>query len=127
MAVDLAALLLADHDVLEAGQVAVAPVVELPEPELEDQLPPRVVRVAGAVFALQVRARRGHRRSVGDRLEQREDLARLLGPVVLGLALVEAVVVEQRLAQVVAAPLGRRDVDLGEQAVPGSRPPSSRP
>jgi hypothetical protein len=34
MAVDLAAPLLADHDVLEGGQVEVAPVVELPEPQL---------------------------------------------------------------------------------------------
>jgi hypothetical protein len=122
MAVDLAALLLADRDVLEAGQVAVAPVVELPEPKLEDQLPPGVVRVAGAVFALQVRARGGQRRSIGDRLEQGEDLARLLRPVVLGLALIEAIVVEQRLAQIVGAPLVRRDVDLGEQAVPGLAP-----
>ena len=50
MAVDLAALLLADRDVLEAGQVEVAPVVELPEPELEDQLLPGVARVAGAAL-----------------------------------------------------------------------------
>src|SRR5690606_20407703 len=82
-----------------------------------DQFPPGVVRVPGAALRLEMLARRGHRRAVRDRLEQSDGLARLVRTVVLGLALVEPVVVEQRLAALVARPLVRGDAHLGEQAV----------
>ena len=125
MAVDFVTPLLADHDVLEAGKVEVAPDVELPEPEFEDQLLPRVGRVARAVLAFQVRARRDHRRGVRDRLEQREDLARLCRLVVLGLGLIEAIVVEQRLAQIELRRFAAGMLTSANRRCCGSRPPRS--
>ena len=64
-----------------------------------------------------MRAGHGHRRAVGDRVEQIQVLARLLGRGCPRLALIEPVVVEQRLAAVVSRALVLGDLDLDEQAV----------
>ena len=66
-----------------------------------------------------MRARGLHRQAGADRLEQREQLARLVGRGVLRLGLIEPVVVEQAAAEVVGQALALRDPDLGEQTVRG--------
>jgi hypothetical protein len=119
VAVDPARLLLADHDVLEPGQVAVAAVVERPKPDVEDELLPRGIGIAPPALALEMVARDLHRRAAGDRVEQGENLPRLRRRGLLDLGLIQAVVVEQRPAEIVAQALVVRDLDLGEQAMLG--------
>ena len=67
-------------------------------------------------------ARDPHRGAAGDRVEQGENLPRLPRRGLLDLGLIQAVVVEQRPAEIVAQAFVVRDVDLGEQAMLGIAP-----